>query len=129
MYAGARDFTFIRIGTSGGIGVEPGTVVITQEAVDGRLRPQYDTIILGKVVSRPTTFRQELCERVHAVAGSVRVAYGKTMVRQRQRRAVPFIRSYAQLRVLRRAAMTFTRARAGSTAPCASTPRRTSLRF
>jgi len=31
----------------------PGTVVVTEEAVDGRLRPFLDTIILGKVVSRP----------------------------------------------------------------------------
>ena len=57
-----------RIGTCGGIGLPPGTVVVTEEAVDGRVRPVLDTvggsyfelytdflfnqIILGKVVSR-----------------------------------------------------------------------------
>jgi uridine phosphorylase len=38
MHAGASGFTFIRIGTSGGIGCAPGTVVITEEAIDGQLR-------------------------------------------------------------------------------------------
>jgi len=44
--------SFFRIGTCGGIGLPPGTVVVTEEAVDGRVRPVLDTIILGKVVSR-----------------------------------------------------------------------------
>ena len=34
-YAGCKDVTFFRIGTCGGIGIEPGTVVITNESVDG----------------------------------------------------------------------------------------------
>lgn len=38
MYAGATNFMFLRIGTSGGIGVKPGTVVVTEEALDGLLR-------------------------------------------------------------------------------------------
>ena len=33
-----------RIGTCGGIGLPPGTVVVTEEAVDGRLRPFLDTV-------------------------------------------------------------------------------------
>ena len=37
-------FLFIRIGTCGGIGLEPGTVVITEEAYDGQLRPLLDTV-------------------------------------------------------------------------------------
>jgi len=79
MYAGASGFTFIRIGTSGGIGCQPGTVVITEEAVDGQLRPQFDIIILGKVVSRPTHFDRKLCERVLRCAGDVPALIGKTM--------------------------------------------------
>jgi len=51
-HAGVKDPIFFRIGTCGGIGLPPGTVVVTEEAVDGRLRPVLDTIILGKVVSR-----------------------------------------------------------------------------
>ena len=33
-----------RIGTCGGIGLPPGTVVVTDEALDGRLRPIHDTV-------------------------------------------------------------------------------------
>jgi uridine phosphorylase len=40
-YAGCKDVTFFRIGTSGGIGVEPGTLVVTSESVDGMFRPEY----------------------------------------------------------------------------------------
>merc|ERR1719402_349901 len=37
-HAQVEDAIFFRIGTCGGIGTEPGTVVITKEAVDGQLR-------------------------------------------------------------------------------------------
>jgi uridine phosphorylase len=80
MYAGARDFTFVRIGTSGGIGVPPGTVVISTEALDGQLRAQHDLPILGTVVSRPTHFDLALCQQVLALAGSTATILGKTMV-------------------------------------------------
>ena len=36
--------TYYRIGTCGGIGLPPGTVVVTEEAVDGRVRPVLDTV-------------------------------------------------------------------------------------
>ena len=45
-YAGCKDVTFFRIGTSGGIGIEPGTVVFTEEAVDGLLRAGYRLVRL-----------------------------------------------------------------------------------
>jgi hypothetical protein len=35
---------FVRIGTCGGIGLPPGTVVVTDEAFDGLLRPVLDTV-------------------------------------------------------------------------------------
>eukprot|EP01108_Squamamoeba_japonica_P003345 TRINITY_DN272_c0_g1_i1.p1 TRINITY_DN272_c0_g1~~TRINITY_DN272_c0_g1_i1.p1 ORF type:complete len:311 (-),score=125.09 TRINITY_DN272_c0_g1_i1:39-926(-) len=80
MYAGATDFTFIRIGTSGGVGLEPGTVVISTEAVDGQLRAQHDTVILGKVVARPTKFSEQLTQSFFDIAGDdIPVALGKTM--------------------------------------------------
>ncbi|KAK8809581.1 hypothetical protein WA158_000524 [Blastocystis sp. Blastoise] len=43
------DVQIIRLGTSGGLGVAPGTVVITSEAVDGELKPVYSLPICGKV--------------------------------------------------------------------------------
>ena len=35
---------FSRIGTCGGIGLEPGSVVVTNEAVDGQLRPVSENV-------------------------------------------------------------------------------------
>lgn len=43
-HAKCKDPVFIRIGTCGGIGVEGGTVVITEEAVDGLLRNTYELV-------------------------------------------------------------------------------------
>jgi uridine phosphorylase len=37
-YAGATEVIYIRIGSSGGLGLEPGTVVITETALDGESR-------------------------------------------------------------------------------------------
>lgn len=43
-HAKCKDPVFIRIGTCGGIGKEGGTVVITEEAVDGLLRNSYELV-------------------------------------------------------------------------------------
>lgn len=43
-HAKCKDPVFIRIGTCGGIGIEGGTVVITEEAVDGLLRNTYEMV-------------------------------------------------------------------------------------
>ncbi|TRY79304.1 hypothetical protein TCAL_06054 [Tigriopus californicus] len=53
-HAKARDPVFFRLGTCGGVDVDPGNVVITEEALDGLLRPVFENIILGKIVQRPT---------------------------------------------------------------------------
>lgn len=46
-YAEAKDPIIFRIGSSGGIGVEPGTVVITNGAVDELLRPYFETVSIA----------------------------------------------------------------------------------
>ena len=43
-HAQATDVTIFRLGTCGGLGLQPGTVVLTTEAVDGTLRP-YLTLV------------------------------------------------------------------------------------
>jgi len=43
-YAECQNVVFFRIGTSGGIGVPPGTVVISNKAVDELLRPYYELV-------------------------------------------------------------------------------------
>lgn len=43
-HARCQDPVFIRIGTCGGIGIDGGTVVITEEAYDGQLRPSHEFV-------------------------------------------------------------------------------------
>jgi len=59
-YAKCKDPVFIRIGTSGGIGVQPGTVVVTKDAYNGYLRNDHEIAILGKRVVRPAKFDEDL---------------------------------------------------------------------
>ncbi|XP_007888091.1 uridine phosphorylase 2 isoform X2 [Callorhinchus milii] len=59
-HAKCRDVIIIRMGTSGGIGLEPGTVVITGTAVDSFFQPQFEQIILGKVITHSTELDKDL---------------------------------------------------------------------
>ena len=43
-HAKCVDPVFIRIGTCGGIGIEGGTVVVSNEGVDGQLRPTHEMV-------------------------------------------------------------------------------------
>lgn len=43
-HAKCKNPIFMRIGTCGGIGVEGGTVVITEDAVDGLLRSTHELV-------------------------------------------------------------------------------------
>lgn len=43
-HAKVVDPVFFRIGTSGGIGMEGGTVIISDEAVDGTLQPHLELV-------------------------------------------------------------------------------------
>jgi Uridine phosphorylase len=49
-YSGSNDVKFIRIGTSGGVGVEGGTVVITKNAVNAKLEPKHTKTIWAKII-------------------------------------------------------------------------------
>lgn len=49
-HAKARDPIFIRIGTCGGIGLEGGTVVISEEAVDGMLKPYFEVVNISFLI-------------------------------------------------------------------------------
>ncbi|VDK70499.1 unnamed protein product, partial [Cylicostephanus goldi] len=50
-HAKAEDVKFIRLGTSGGVGVEPGTVVVSTNAMNGELTDKYVQWIAGKRIS------------------------------------------------------------------------------
>lgn len=43
-HARCKDPVFIRLGTCGGVGIEGGTVVVSDEAVDGLLRNTYEMV-------------------------------------------------------------------------------------
>nr|QOK99934.1 uridine phosphorylase 2 [Sparus aurata] len=47
------------LGTSGGVGLAPGTVVVTDKAVDYAFRPQFEQVVLGKVITRSTELDEE----------------------------------------------------------------------
>lgn len=82
-HARCKDPVFIRIGTCGGIGTEGGTVVITEEAVDGLLRNTYEVSILGKLVQRPAKLDKKLARELKSLADPSMDPYetiiGKTM--------------------------------------------------
>lgn len=58
-YAKCKDPVFIRLGTSGGVGVEPGTVVVTDKAYNELLENVHEFCILGKRVPREAVFDEK----------------------------------------------------------------------
>lgn len=46
-HAGATDVTFFRIGTSGGLGLEPGSVVVTTQPLNGEMKPVFEQVLLA----------------------------------------------------------------------------------
>lgn len=63
-YAECKDPVFIRMGTSGGLGIEPGTVVVTENAFNEMLQNTYEFIILGKRVPRPAVFDENVISSI-----------------------------------------------------------------
>jgi uridine phosphorylase len=57
-HARVRDPIFFRIGTCGGIGLEGGTVVISDDAVDGMMQPYLELVT---VYCRGTAF---ICTKI-----------------------------------------------------------------
>ncbi|KAH8406975.1 hypothetical protein KR222_002131, partial [Zaprionus bogoriensis] len=63
-YAKCQNPVFIRIGTCGGVGVAPGTVVVTKDAYNGYLRNEHEIPILGKRVIRPASFPTDIIDNI-----------------------------------------------------------------
>uniref|UniRef100_A0A5S6QLL1 PNP_UDP_1 domain-containing protein n=1 Tax=Trichuris muris TaxID=70415 RepID=A0A5S6QLL1_TRIMR len=72
---------FFRLGTSGGIGVEPGTVVISTGGVNGLLSPYFETRRLGKSVRYDASLDEQLAEDLLAVCRQLKIKHtaGLTM--------------------------------------------------
>jgi uridine phosphorylase len=65
-FAGSHDVEYIRIGTSGGIGLSAGSVVITENAFMPNLAMHYTTYELDRQVNLPTNFDHNLVKRIVA---------------------------------------------------------------
>lgn len=80
-YAGAHNTTYIRMGTSGGIGVEGGTVVFTSEGVNNMMESVHEVAVLGKTIKRPSVCSKEVTDELTAAAEALMIPYtvGKTM--------------------------------------------------
>lgn len=59
-YAKCQNPIFFRMGTCGGIGIQPGTVVITKQPVDGQLRSTFDIVIQTSPQQRAATLDPDL---------------------------------------------------------------------
>ncbi|XP_077432437.1 uridine phosphorylase 1 isoform X2 [Vanacampus margaritifer] len=81
-HARCTNVTIIRIGTSGGIGLEPGTVVITKQSVDATFVPKFEQLILGELVVRDTDLDCSLAQELLQCSkelGQFNTVMGNTM--------------------------------------------------
>ncbi|CAK9832923.1 Uridine phosphorylase 1 [Anthophora retusa] len=81
-HARVKNPIFFRIGTCGGIGLEGGTVVISDEAVDGMLKPYMELAVLGKTLRRPAKLTRSLACELKSLAhpeNPYDTVIGKTM--------------------------------------------------
>jgi uridine phosphorylase len=63
-FAGNLDIEYVRIGTSGGFGVNPGSVILTQTAYMPDLIPEFKLYPLGKKFVYPTHMNSELNQKI-----------------------------------------------------------------
>ncbi|XP_049881345.1 uridine phosphorylase 1-like isoform X2 [Pectinophora gossypiella] len=68
-YARVRDPIFFRIGTSGGLQIPPGSVVVSSWCLNGTLEKTYDIPVLGKMRHIPAYFDKRLAQEVSSAAG------------------------------------------------------------
>jgi uridine phosphorylase len=78
-HAECEDVKFIRVGTSGGLGVEPGTVIVTNQALNGKLEPAFEQIVLGKTVRHKTKLNKEMAKAIFEQKGELPVIRANTM--------------------------------------------------
>ncbi len=78
-YAGCEDVKFIRIGTSGGVGVEPGTVIVAKEGLNAKLEPTFEQVELGVTYGYTTQLDRQLAADILSTCGNIRTQIGNTM--------------------------------------------------
>lgn len=80
-YAGAKNAVYIRMGTCGGVGVEPGTVVLTSEGVNNKMEAVHAVDVLDKTVLRASVCAKQVTEGLATAAAQLNFAHavGKTL--------------------------------------------------
>jgi uridine phosphorylase len=80
-YAGCTDVIYMRVGTSGGIGVEPGTLVVANEGVNAELETVFESVVLGKRKRMHTTFDAGIADELLAAGRRLQlpIVSAKTM--------------------------------------------------
>nr|XP_039267724.1 uridine phosphorylase 2-like [Styela clava] len=76
-----NDVEFFRVGTSGGLGLEPGTIVITKQSYDSQLFPLFSQVHCGEVVKLECRTDEKLRNALQDAANraKVPVLIGNTM--------------------------------------------------
>ncbi|XP_022837622.1 uridine phosphorylase 1-like isoform X2 [Spodoptera litura] len=67
-YAKVKDPIFFRVGTSGGLAIPAGSVVVSSFGVNGNLEKTYDIPVLGKTRKLPAFLDQRVCQEVHSLS-------------------------------------------------------------
>jgi uridine phosphorylase len=77
----AKNVVFFRLGTSGGIGYDAGTVIVATGAVNGLLEPVHESFVLGRRMKYPSLLDEKLSNEIYELANLVDfpVQLGKTM--------------------------------------------------
>ncbi|KAM7537380.1 hypothetical protein Aperf_G00000078184 [Anoplocephala perfoliata] len=82
-HAGASDVRFIRLGTSDGLGLKPGSVVVTTSCMDSAFNECFQLKIMGNTVQRPAFLDGQMVSDILETAKCMdldfEVVSGKTM--------------------------------------------------
>lgn len=82
-HAGATDVRFIRLGTCGGLGLEPGSVVVSTSCMDSAFNEYFQLTIMGKAVQRPSCLDEQMVSDLLETAKGMNLDFevisGKTM--------------------------------------------------
>uniref|UniRef100_A0A914CTD3 Nucleoside phosphorylase domain-containing protein n=1 Tax=Acrobeloides nanus TaxID=290746 RepID=A0A914CTD3_9BILA len=76
-YAQATDVIFIRVAISYGVGVEPGTVVVSSGTLNGLLEPIHIQQIMGEVIKLDAKLDVDLCKELYENALNLDIPVGK----------------------------------------------------
>jgi len=80
-FSSCEDVSFIRLGTSGGLGLEPGTVVVTDQVYDDLLQPFYEQHSCGKAFKFESKCDKELSGNIYEFGKNLglKIQKGNTM--------------------------------------------------